>query len=92
MSKDIVDQCAALVDSRPHTPSGEKWTFVKTGGVGKKVKLSDGTEFLFPAIRTNDGSGVSRTSVFETSDEKLAEKLRELAVARRNYIFEVTNK
>lgn len=66
--------------------SGSKtvFRFAKLWAVTEPLKFRDGTEFKFRPIRRNNMPGYSPTSSLETTDEKLAENLRELAKTNRS--------
>lgn len=74
---DAKEKAPAETKGAPETEEARQtWKFVKRHTPGQTLRFKDGTEYMFPWIRKNDGSGYLSSSVMETSDPKLAENLR----------------
>lgn len=66
-----------------------RWRFVQTMGVGKPIRFADGTEFTFRLVPLNNGGGFACASEADVDDPRLAEKLRAVAKAGGQFVFEV---
>lgn len=74
----------------PPAPKVKVYEFVKLFCPAEKIPLSDGTSFQFRIIQRNNQAGANPSSTFRTTDEKLAEKLREAAKVLPRGIRETT--
>lgn len=75
--------------TEPTTPA-KQWKFVKNFGVADVLSFPDGTSYTFPQRVRNNDFGLHTNSYLVTSDEKLANNLREFSKNPYSGVVEVS--
>jgi hypothetical protein len=74
----------------PPPVPGQSWKFAKVFGVADTLVFADKSTFQFRLIKRNDGNGFMPNSTVTTTDETLANNLREAAKNKATGVIEIT--